>query len=358
MRLLFDCRYTRLERHDGISRFTAGLVGALAELTPVTMLISDERQLEMLPDLPWVMGPSPTGATEPFAARILNKFGADVVYTPMQTLGPWGRRFGLITTVHDLIYYENRTPPRNLPWAIRLIWRLYHLSWGPQRLLLRSSDAHVAVSATTRELMLANHLTAHPIAVVANAVDEHPVVGRTPPTSKSIVYMGTFMPYKNVELLARAMSLLPGYTLSLLSRISDADRDRLQALAPAGSLRFRGGVSDDEYIEELRDARALVTASLNEGFGLPLIEAMAQGTPVAVSDIPIFREVGAEAAEYFDPHDPESFAQAILRLENDDVWMSRSRSSVKRAAAFSWQASAARLLELIGDVRRERRLGE
>lgn len=53
MRILFDCRYTRFERHDGVSRFTAGLVTALAKQHPVTMLISDERQLALLPDLPW-----------------------------------------------------------------------------------------------------------------------------------------------------------------------------------------------------------------------------------------------------------------------------------------------------------------
>ena len=63
MKILFDCRYTRFPRHDGISRFTSGLVTALAKLVPVTMVISDERQLAMLPGLPWVLGPSPTAVT-------------------------------------------------------------------------------------------------------------------------------------------------------------------------------------------------------------------------------------------------------------------------------------------------------
>ena len=52
MKVVFDCRYTRIGVHDGISRYTAGLVAALAELHPVTMLINDKRQLDMLPDLP------------------------------------------------------------------------------------------------------------------------------------------------------------------------------------------------------------------------------------------------------------------------------------------------------------------
>ena len=66
MKIVFDCRYTRIGRHDGISRYTAGLVTALAKLHPVTMLISDHRQLEMLPDLPWELVSAPTSANEPF----------------------------------------------------------------------------------------------------------------------------------------------------------------------------------------------------------------------------------------------------------------------------------------------------
>ena len=53
MRIFVDCRYVRIERHDGISRYSARVVEALARLHPVTMLIHDERQLAMLPDLPW-----------------------------------------------------------------------------------------------------------------------------------------------------------------------------------------------------------------------------------------------------------------------------------------------------------------
>lgn len=347
MRILFDCRYTRIAHHDGISRFTAGLVTALAALHPVTMMISDTRQLALLPPLPWVLGPSPTGITEPAASVIINKFRPDVVYTPMQTMGPWGRRFALVTTVHDLIYYTNRTPPRNLPWPVRLLWRLYHLSWGPQRLLLRSSDAHVAVSETTRALMLAHRLTPHAIAVVPDAVDDAVAVRDSPPTTRDLVYMGSFMPYKNVELIVRAMHLLPGYHLHLLSRASSDDRARLEALAPAGSLTFANGVSDEDYLRLLGAAVALVSASRNEGFGLPLIEAMVVGTPVVVSDIPVFREIGADAATFFDPDDPESYAAAVRTLEPPEEWMRRSRLSVDVAASYRWNTSAQTLLEVL-----------
>jgi glycosyltransferase involved in cell wall biosynthesis len=343
VKILFDCRYTRFPRHDGISRFTSGLVTALAKLVPVTMVISDERQLPMLPDLPWVMATSPTAITEPLVSRRLNRFRPDVVFTPMQTMGPFGRQFGLVTTVHDLIYYENRTPPRNLAWPVRLLWRLYHLSWAPQRALLGRADAHATVSETTRELMQRHHLTKHPITVVPNAVDPG-IVGRDSSPARELVYMGSFMPYKNVELLARGMSLLPGYTLHLLSHADGAIVDRLTALAPAGSLEFHQGASDEEYAELLSSATALVTASLNEGFGLPLVEAMASGTPIAVSDIPIFREIGGDAAVYFDPRSPESFAATIRELEDASEWTHRSKLARARAGHYSWDASAKALL--------------
>lgn len=347
MKILFDCRYTRFERHDGISRFTAGLVAALGRLHPVTMLVSDKRQLAMLPDLPWVMGPSPTSISEPLVSRFVNKYHPDVVYTPMQTFGPWGRRFRLVTTVHDLIYYSNRTPPRQLVWPLRLLWRLYHLTWAPQRALLRRADAHVAVSQTTRQLMLDHRLTPHPVAIVHNAVDEPAFVRHEPPTVRELIYMGSFMPYKNVELLARAMHLLPEYRLLLMSRASPEERARLERLAPPGSLTFAGGASDEEYQLALGRASALVSASLDEGFGIPLVEAMAVGTPIVVSDIPIFREIGADAAAFFDPRDPASFAAAVRGLEDESEWMRRSELSKRRADDFSWDRSAAILLEAL-----------
>jgi len=350
VKIIFDCRYVRIGRHDGISRFSAGLVTALGRLHPVTMMISDERQLDVLPDLPWIMGPSPTAITEPLTALFLNKHEPDVVYTPMQTLGPWGRRFRLVTTVHDLIYYTNPTPPRHLAWPLRLIWRLYHLSWAPQRALLRRADAHVAVSETTRQLMMRHRLSSNPVTVVPNAVDEPTSVRSEAPSARELVYMGTFMPYKNVELLARAMHLLPEYRLVLMSRVTDVEAARLEALAPAGVLSFLNGASDEIYQGALKRATALVSASFDEGFGIPLIESMSVGTPVVVSDTAIFREIGAAAAVFFDPRDPVAFAAAVRSIEDPDEWMRRSRLSTERAADFRWDRSARILLEVLSSA--------
>ena len=153
MRLLVDARYVR-PVHDGISRYTAGLLHAVDALirtgqTPglrVAMLISDPAQRKQLPELPTVRGFSPTGPLEPLSALRINRLRPDVVFSPMQTIGTWGRDYAQILTLHDLIYYAHPQPPGFLPAPVRLGWRLFHRSYAPQRWLLNRADAVVTVT--------------------------------------------------------------------------------------------------------------------------------------------------------------------------------------------------------------------
>ncbi len=346
MRIAVDCRYIRIGHHDGISRYTAGLVTALGALHPLTMLISDERQLTHLPDLPWQRISGPTSLREPFVARQVRALEPDVVFSPMQTMGSWGRRYRLVLTLHDLIYYAHPTPPRELPLPIRALWRLHHRAWWPQRMLLNRADAVVTVSRTTAELIARHRLTQRPVTVVANAADPAPETTRLPRTG-ALVYMGSFMPYKNVGTLASAMPSLPGHELHLMSRIGVAERARLEALAPGGRLVFHDGADDATYRDVLRGATALVTASYDEGFGIPLVEAMQLGTPLVVSDIPVFREVGGDAATFVDPDDVAGFVRAVRELDDPAGWQQRSSAARFRAREFTWEGSARILLALL-----------
>ncbi|MGV8877075.1 MAG: glycosyltransferase family 4 protein [Rhodoglobus sp.] len=351
MKIFFDCRYTRIGRHDGISRYGSRLVEELSYLHEVTMLISDRRQLALLPDLPWELVSSPTSAREPFVALQINKLAPDVVFSPMQTIGPFGRTYALVTTVHDLIYYKHPTAPHNLPWAVRVMWRIYHLTWAFQRALLNRADAHVTDSQSTRNQMLEHRLTTKPITVVTLGTDSAELQApRHVPTSRELVYMGSYMAYKNVELIARALHDLDGYTLHLMSRADDEVKARLIRLAPPSSLIFHNGASDEVYAETLLRATALVSASRDEGFGLPQIEAMVLGTPVLLSDIAIFREISGPAGGFFDPDDPAQLVREVRALEDPATWQARSTAARAQATAFTWAKGAAGLLEVLTDT--------
>lgn len=353
MKIIVDARFTRTDHHDGISRYGASLIAATSKIADVSMLISDPRQLALLPDVPYTLINSPLSPTELFVARRINPLGADVVVCPMQTMGTWGRSYGLVLTLHDLIYYEHPAPPAFLPAPIRVLWRLYHKAFWPQRLLLNRADIVATISSTTEALMAKYRLTSRPVRIISNAPqpDQEPR-DEAAGAERSLVYMGSFMPYKNVETMVAGMAELPDFTLHLLSRITPQRRAELEIMVPPGAkVVFHNGVTDDEYATLLKRATALVSLSRAEGYGLPLVEAMALGTPVIASDIPIFREVGGDAASYVDPGSASGFAAAVKELGNDDHWQEVSRQSVARAAEFSWDESARQLVDVAHDIK-------
>lgn len=347
----FDARYIRVGRHDGISRFSAGLVNELHKLTPLVALIHDLRQLEMLPkNIRYEVIPSPTALLEPLLALKLNKFGAKIVFSPMQTMGSLGRKFKLVLTVHDFIYYRHPAPPPSFSLLVKLLWRLYHLSYWPQRLLLSMPDAVVTVSKTTEKLIKKHRLTKKDIWVVPNAAEvvEQGYVTPASAASQKLVYMGSFMDYKNVELLIAGMKHLPGFELHLLSPITKQRRDELsEKIAIEGSVVFHNGVSEQKYHELLSQATALVSASKDEGFGIPLVEAMERGIPVACSDIEIFQEICGPAGVFFDPNSAEDFADAIKKLSDKETWREYSQLGLEQSQNFTWEKSAAILLNVL-----------
>lgn len=359
MKIFFDCRYIRVDHHDGISRFSSELFSAFSDISPVTALISDKAQLKWLPEgTEFVIGGNPTdGFAEIFTALRLNKAGATHVFSPMQTMGSFGRKFKLVLTLHDLIYYSHPTPPPALPLTVRFAWRIYHLSFWPARVLLNRADAVATVSETSKELIEKNRLTRKPVHVVYNAVSKAREIStysnwETASSHKQLIYMGSFMEYKNVEALVLGMRELPEFELVLLSKISQARKLELLRIAgEAGSrIVFRDGVSEETYATYLSQAFALVSASRDEGFGIPLVEAMGYGLPVVVSDIPIFREVAGAAGVYFDPSEPVDFVDAIRKLDSRDTWNSFSQQGISRSKFFDWDESARKLLQVLTEL--------
>lgn len=351
MKLLFDARYTRTDYHDGISRYSAELGSALAKITDyVTFLICDEGQKKWFPeDAKFIKIHPGTSIKEPWTARILNKYNPDVVYSPMQTIGTRGRNYISVLTPQDMIYYRHPKAPGFLPLPVRAGWWLYHQVYWPQRLLLKGADIVTTVSHTSAQDLREAKMTTLPIHVVYNAPQKfstYPVIHEE--IIKNIVYMGSFMPYKNTETLIKGMQWLPGRTLHLLSRISPKRKKELEQLIPNGAeVIFHNGVSDDEYEQLLANNAVLATASLDEGYGIPVAEAMAMGVPAVVSDITVFHEVGGDGALYFDPQKPLAFADSVKQLDDVRLRKQQIARAKEYIEKFSWDESAKVLFKAI-----------
>lgn len=353
MKLFFDARYIRTDFHDGISRYTTELGNALARQAAVTFIISDKAQLKFLPENARHVVLHPvTSWREPLSALWLNRFRPDVVVSPLQTIGSVGRRFKMVLNQQDMTYYRHASPPPQFSRAVRAAWRLYHATYVPGRLVLNGADLVATVSETSKKEIITANLTKKPIVVVPNAARDLSeflpaapyVIGKP----KNLVYMGAFIPYKNVETLIQAMEWLPGKTLHLLSRIKPERKAELRALIPEGAdVVFHGGVSDEEYARLLENDAIMVSASKSEGFGLPLIEAQKLGVACVVSDIDVFHEVGGDGALYADPDDPQQFAARIASLDNQQLRDDLIEKGKQKAATYSWDDSARTLLDAI-----------
>jgi glycosyltransferase involved in cell wall biosynthesis len=354
--LWFDGRYIDPVHPDGISRYSVGLITALAEHTDVTVIVDSPAQEEALPkhqNIRFYRANKLVSLKELTLGLRLNKQGVRLLFSPMQTTLALGRKFKLVSTLHDLIYYRHRTPPSDFNMFIRAVWFLYHLVYWPQRLMLKAADAVATVSETSAEQITAARLTRRPLRVIHNAsMATASVPRKNRSNSKQLVYMGSFIEYKNVETLIRGMGHLPEHRLLLLSRIKPERKQLLQALAEevGATVIFLDGVSDETYQTLLDQSQALVSASLDEGFGIPVVEAMSHGCPVVLSDIPIFEEVAGAAGLRFRPKDPADFAAQVRRLDDPKVWKLQSQLGVVQAKFFTWEDSAELLLELAEEL--------
>ncbi len=356
MNLFFDARFIRTDFHDSMSRCSTELASAIYKITPVTFIICSNAQLAFLPEgAAYIKIHAPTSVREPFTALLLNKYKPDVVFTPMQTMGSLGRKFKLIVMLHDMIYYRYRTPPKQFNWLIRLGWRLYHATYVPQRITLNNADAVGTVSEASKKEILEAKLTKRPVFVLPNAPRDlaqflkKPAEAKAAP--KNLVYMGTFMGYKNVEALIASLEFLPGRALHLLSPISAKRKVELKKGIPKGAnVVFHNGVSDEEYAKILADDAMFVTATRYEGFCLPLAEALALGVPAVVSDLPVLHEVADGGALYFGCNKPQEFAERVMELDSQKRVDQLVKAGKKHIDTYSWEATAKILLKTATDL--------
>ena len=203
------------------------------------------------------------------------------------------------------------------------------------------------------------------IVVTYNAVDEifnidragkvNSIKDRFGINGRYLLYVGNLKPHKNVIQLIRAYNLLKGRTKHQMVIVGEKDRSVLRCL-PGELLEgvvFTGEVSDDNLTCFYSGADLYVSASLYEGFGLPLLEAMACGTPVVALKTPSLEEIIGDAGYVVEKNSPEEFADAVYNILSD---VNKQRSMVEkgfeRVQEFSWRKTAIKTLEIYEEVGR------
>jgi len=166
----------------------------------------------------------------------------------------------------------------------------------------------------------------------------------------SILTVGTVEPRKNHSTLIDALPIVrathPDAILTIAGRVgwqSDEIAAQIRAAEASGVVHFVESPNDADLDALYASASVAVFPSYYEGFGLPVLEAMARGVPVVSSNIASLRETGGAAACYADPTDPESVAYAIVRLLDDRALRERHVTlGIAQAAQFSWHETARR----------------
>ncbi len=172
-----------------------------------------------------------------------------------------------------------------------------------------------------------------------------------------MLYAGAIEPHKNAATAIEAIAgAAPGVRLVMAGPWSAVRERRLRGLAARvgaeGRVEWLGVLTPARLAAVRSGALAALVPSRKEGFGLPVLEAMAAGVPVLASDTPALREVGGEAATYLPPGDPAAWAAAISALAEEGApeREARARGGRERAASFTWERTAEGLLAAYRDA--------
>jgi glycosyltransferase involved in cell wall biosynthesis len=316
--------------------------GPWGELLPaVTVPVNARNRVQ------WVAG------EQTLLPRLAARAGVDLVHSLASTAPAWGS-FRRVVTVHDLIYA--RFPEAHVGIRDRGMRLLVPLA-------VRRSDRAIAISASTRaDLVELLGTAAEKIDLVPQGLG---AVGRAvaPPADQTrarhdlgarrvVLCLSAKRPHKNLVRLIGALAripqsrrpllVLPGYPTWHEAEL----RARAAALGVQDDIRLLGWLSDEQVEGLWRVAEVFVYPSLYEGFGLPVLEAMARGVPVACSNASSLPEVAGDAALLFDPCDEAAIADAIERLLSDEQQAERLRvRGLQRAREFTWERTARLTLE-------------
>jgi glycosyltransferase involved in cell wall biosynthesis len=279
------------------------------------------------------------------------RYSLDVMFNPGYTV-PLAAKCASVTTFHDLQHkrYPEYFRRFDLPFWDFLLWAAAHRS---RRI--------IAVSEATRaDLMRFYRLPADRVTVVAHGVNSQFFTLDRSNIEPYLLCVSTLHPHKNIERLVRAYARKPRAHKLVLAGLRGFQTSAIEALIEelgvGERVRIPGWISREELIRLYEKAYAFVYPSTFEGFGMPVLEAMAAGIPTVCSDIPALREVAGEgqdeAALFFDPLDEDALAAALDRIATDAELRQRlALAGPERARPFTWRRAAEKTLAALLSIK-------
>jgi glycosyltransferase involved in cell wall biosynthesis len=271
------------------------------------------------------------------------RYRLDVLFNPGFT-GPIFSTCRQVTVFHDL---QHKRHPEYFRWFDLPFWRL--LLWASAH----RSHRLIAVSEATRaDLLRFYRIPVERVTVVHHGVElEFSHLDRSD-TANYLLCVSTLHPHKNMPRLIRAFGTKKRDFRLILAGMRGFHTGAIEALIAEMDLQdavqITGWVSRDDPYELFARARAFIYPSTFEGFGMPVLEALAAGIPTACSDIPPLREVAGDAALFFDPLDEDAIAAAIERVMTDAPLRERlTQAGPERARPFTWERSAEQTLKAL-----------
>ncbi len=369
MRIGFDVR-PALRETTGVGRYLIGLLPALmgqgAEITALSSSRKDRFPAGRLSGARLVDRRIPVRLLDQLWLHLgWPKFETlagpvDLVHSPTPFPLP-SRSAASVVTLHDLFFVRQ---PEAVAASIRNEWV------DRVGAALKQVDAIICVSEHTareaRELLDAPaerlHVVHHGLDPVPAAPDVNEIrseLDRLNLPPRFLLAVGTLEIRKNYLRLLEAFQALRETTSEEIALViagpdgTDGARVRElhQKLGLGDAVRFAGYLGDHELNLLYHAAEALVMPSLDEGFGFPVLEALARGTPVIASSTGALREVAGEAALYVDPLDGEALVEAMRQLLVDPKLGARLREAgPNRAHAFTWEAAARKTIDVYRQV--------
>ena len=274
------------------------------------------------------------------------RYRLDILFNPGFT-APMFSPCRQVTVFHDL---QHKQHPEYFRWFDLPFWRF--LLW----VAAHRSHRLIAVSETTRsDLLRFYRIPRERITVIHHGVEPAFSHLDRSHTEAYLLCVSTLHPHKNIERLIRAYGLKKRDFRLLLAGLRGFHTETIERLIEEmrlqDSVQITGWVPRAELYSLYARARAFVYPSTFEGFGMPVLEALAAGIPVACSDIPPLREVAGDAALFFDPLNEDDIASALERVMTDASLQEHlAAAGRERARPFTWQRCAEQTREVLNDA--------